>query len=84
MCSKPKSRMIIPDYVAPNEKKREAVRFNIRMKMYLASGIEFESALDAQAKKRVPSKIAKVASKVTQVPASDLNRFISLNSNSEF
>jgi len=44
---KPPKRHIIPSYVGPHEKKRETVRYNIRMKMYLASGIEFESPLDA-------------------------------------
>lgn len=44
---KPKSRLLIPDYVIPSDKKRENVRYNIRMKMLLASGIQFPSSLDA-------------------------------------
>jgi len=56
------------------------VRYNIRMKMYLASGIEFESALDAQAKKKKPTQaIVKVTGKVTAQPASSINRAISLS-----
>ena len=53
MFSKPKTRHIIPDYVIPSEKKRDEIRFNIRMKMFLASGIEFPSAVEAQAQKKV-------------------------------
>ena len=66
MCSKPKTRHIIPDYVIPSEKKRDEVRFAIRMKMFLASGIEFPSVAEAQAAKKVPDKNAKVANKVTE------------------
>lgn len=77
--SKPKSRHIIPDYVIPTDKKREDVRYNIRMKMLLASGIQFPSSLDAQDKKRVLSKNAKVAPKVTQASIAELNRHIKLN-----
>ena len=50
----------------PSDKKRDAVRYNIRMKMYFSSGIEFPSTLDAQAKKKVPNQNAKVAEKVTE------------------
>ena len=38
--SRPK---LVPTYVIPSEKKRDEVRFNIRMKMSRASGIEFKS-----------------------------------------
>ena len=44
---KPKTRHIIPDYVIPSDKSRDEIRFNIRMKMFKASGIEFPSTLDA-------------------------------------
>lgn len=63
--SKPKTRHIIPDYVIPSEKKRDELRMSIRMKMFLASGIEFMSAVEAQAQKKVPDKNSKIAYKVT-------------------
>lgn len=75
-------RLIIPDYKAPHEKKREAVRYNIRMKMYLASGKEFESTLDAQARKdKAPNKRnnSRVTSKVTLRNANEIYRQIALN-----
>ena len=75
--SKPKSRHIIPDYVIPSEKKRDEVRFNIRMKMYFASGITFPSTLDAQDKRKVPNHNAKVAEKITIEPtAEELTKYI--------
>lgn len=63
---KPKKRLIIPDYTVPTDKKREAVRFAIRMKMFLSSGIEFPNPLDAVAAKKKPNKNSKIASKVTK------------------
>lgn len=77
--SKLPQRYIIPDYVAPHEKKREAVRFNIRMKMYLASGIVFESPLDAAERKRIPNKHAKVANKVTRQNADEISQYVKEN-----
>ena len=65
MARKLKSRKIIPTYVIPSEKKRDSVRFNIRMKMHLASGIQFENPLDAAQRKRKLKKHSKVTKKVT-------------------
>ena len=79
MFSKPKTRHIIPDYVIPSEKKRDEIRFNIRMKMFLASGIEFPSAVEAQAQKKVPNKNAKVANKVTNQDAAALSKHVVVN-----
>ncbi len=50
----------------PTDKKRESVRFAIRMKMFLASGIEFPNPLDSIANKKKANKNAKVADKVTK------------------
>ena len=58
--------MIIPKYVIPSEKKRDDVRFNIRLDMILASAIEIPSAIDLMEAKKVPNKDAKVSKKVTQ------------------
>lgn len=52
------------------------------MKMYLASGKEFESTLDAQARKdKAPNKRnnSRVTSKVTLRNASEIYRQIALN-----
>ena len=34
---------LVPTYVIPSEKKRDEVRYNIRMKMVRSSGMEFKS-----------------------------------------
>ena len=51
------------------------------MKMFLASGIEFPSTVDAQAQKKVPDKNAKVANKVTMQDPSVLSKYVLVNSN---
>ena len=71
--SKPKTRLIIPDYVVPTDKKREAVRFAIRMKMFLASGIEFPNPLDGIEKKRKANKNIKITDKPTNMGIKELN-----------
>ena len=48
----------------------------IRMKMFLASGIEFPSTAEALAKKKVPNKNAKVAKKVTEQDIGELNKTV--------
>lgn len=65
--------------MVPSEKKREAIRYNIRMKMHFSSGIQFPSTLDAQDKKRKINTNAKVATKVTAQPIADINKSIMLN-----
>ena len=77
-CSKLKTRHIIPDYVIPSDKRRVAVRYNIRMKMFKASGIHFPSTLDAQEKRRKIDQNARVANKVTETAIADLNKQIKL------
>ena len=62
----------------PSDKKREQVRMNIRMKMYLASGIKFPSTLDAQAQKKRRSESTKVAEKVTETSTVELLKAIKL------
>ena len=51
------------------------------MKMFLASGIEFPSTVDAQAQKKVPDENAKVANKVTMQDPSVLSKYVLVNSN---
>jgi hypothetical protein len=64
--------------VIPSDKPRVSVRFNIRMKMFRASGIQFPSTLDAQEKKRKIVQNARVANKVTETAIADLNNQIKL------
>ena len=45
-------RKVIPDYVIPSEKKRDQVRYDIRMKMIRSSGIDFSSPERASKSKR--------------------------------
>ena len=64
----------------PTDKKRESVRFAIRMKMFLSSGIEFPNPLDAVANKKKANNNAKIADKVTKQNIKELNEYIKLNS----
>ena len=58
--------MIIPDYIVPTDKKRVAVRQNIKMKMLLANGIEFpSSSVNVPAKKKRTATPGKISIKVT-------------------
>ena len=71
--------MIIPKYVIPSEKKRDDVRFNIRLDMILASAIEIPSAIDLMEAKKVPNKDAKVSKKVTQQNEAEIMKYIKVN-----
>ena len=62
----------------PSNKPRVSVRFNIRMKMFRANGIQFPSTLDAQEKRRKIAQNARVTNKVTETAIADLNKQIML------
>ena len=66
--------------MVPDDKKRDKIRFDIRMKMFKQSGIVFPSTMEALDKKKAAKFKAPVrlGPKPTEVKEAELNKHIKL------